>query len=148
MLDKLKNLFAEKKVEDSTDDAHLAELAAAALLIELSHADDSVDKNETDIILRIIKQALNLSETDIDEFFSNADTRRASAISLYEFTDIINQHFDKAAKFELICNLWRVAYADGQIDRYEDHTIRKVAELIYVSHSEFIRAKHLIQESS
>ena len=38
--------------------------------------------------------------------------------------------------------LWHVALADGEIDKYEDHLVRKVADLIYVPHLSFIRAKH------
>ena len=42
---------------------------------------------------------------------------------------------------ELIKNMWEVAYADGNLDRYEEHLIRRVAELLYVSHSDFIKTK-------
>jgi hypothetical protein len=34
-----------------------------------------------------------------------------------------------------------VAYADQHLDRYEDHLVRKVADLIHVRHSDFIRTK-------
>ena len=44
-------------------------------------------------------------------------------------------------KFVLIKTLWRVAAADGDIHRYEDHLIRRIADLLYVPHSDFIRAK-------
>jgi uncharacterized tellurite resistance protein B-like protein len=37
--------------------------------------------------------------------------------------------------------MWELAYADAELDKYEEYVIRKVADLIYVSHSEFIRAK-------
>jgi len=38
-------------------------------------------------------------------------------------------------------SLWEVAYADQHLDRYEDHLVRKVADLIHVRHSDFIRTK-------
>jgi len=37
--------------------------------------------------------------------------------------------------------MWRVAMADNALSRYEEHVIRKVADLLYVSHSDFIRSK-------
>jgi uncharacterized tellurite resistance protein B-like protein len=43
--------------------------------------------------------------------------------------------------------LWQVAYADGSLDPYEEALVRKIADLIYVPHREFIQAKHRIQES-
>ena len=38
--------------------------------------------------------------------------------------------------------LWRVAYADGDLDKYEEHLVRRIADLIHVPHSVFIRMKH------
>ena len=43
--------------------------------------------------------------------------------------------------------MWEVANADGEIDPLEDAVIRKTAELIYVDHSEFIRAKLQVLEN-
>ena len=42
--------------------------------------------------------------------------------------------------------MWQVAYADDHLDPIEEAVIRKVAELLYVNHSEFIRAKLSITE--
>jgi len=47
---------------------------------------------------------------------------------------------------ELLENLWRVAFADNEVDRYEEHMIRKVADLIYVNHSDFIRSKLKVRD--
>jgi uncharacterized tellurite resistance protein B-like protein len=37
--------------------------------------------------------------------------------------------------------LWELAYADGELDAHEEHRIRRLAGLLHVSHSEFIRTK-------
>jgi len=44
--------------------------------------------------------------------------------------------------------MWEIAYADNQLDKYEEYVIRKVADLIHVSHSEFIRAKSIVKAQS
>jgi uncharacterized tellurite resistance protein B-like protein len=44
--------------------------------------------------------------------------------------------------------LWLIAYADGVIDKYEEAAIRKASELLYVSHSDFIRAKFAAEATS
>ena len=62
-------------------------------------------------------------------------------ISLYDWTSSINESYDYEQKKDLIKLLWDVAYADGRIDKYEDYTIRKISELLYVKHSDFIRMK-------
>ena len=56
-------------------------------------------------------------------------------------TTLINDQFNPEQKYRLIVALWQVANADGIISKHEDHLIRNVADLIYVSHSNFIRAK-------
>ena len=62
-------------------------------------------------------------------------------ISLYDWTKIINDTFDYDERVNVLRTLWDVAHADNIIDKYEDYTIRKIADLIYVKHSDFIRAK-------
>jgi uncharacterized tellurite resistance protein B-like protein len=43
--------------------------------------------------------------------------------------------------------MWELAFADGDLSKYEEYVIRKVADLIYVSHSEFIRAKTVVKQN-
>ncbi len=148
MLGKLVTLFNKLKADNvETEEAsELSHLAATALLLELSKSDNNVDDVELNKILDIAKMKFKLSEQDASKLLEEAEQKNAESTSLYEFTEIINQSFDPAAKFELIKNMWTVAYADQTIDRYEDHLIRKVADLIYVSHSDFIRAKHIVAD--
>ena len=44
-------------------------------------------------------------------------------------------------KLQLIDSMWSVAFADGNLDKYEEHLIRQVAELTYVPHPDYIRSK-------
>lgn len=37
--------------------------------------------------------------------------------------------------------LWRIAYANESLHKYEEYLVRKIAELLYVPHSAFIAAK-------
>ena len=75
------------------------------------------------------------------ELLAEAETASAKSTSLYEFTRVINAHCDEMEKFKLVREFWRVANADGNIDKYEDNLIRKIADLIYLPHSQYIRAK-------
>ena len=147
MLDNLKKLFAEKKEDQSTIGQRDADLASVALMILVSNADHEVDPLEVERIMSIARETCAVDSDDVQAFFNEAELRSEASVSLYEFTEVINACFDKAQKFALIKNLWRVAYADQTLDRYEDSTIRKVAELIYVSHTDFIKAKLSVQQS-
>lgn len=149
MLDTLRRFFessldvAHGEASDESKVDHACELATAALLVEVSNADFEADPAERERIAELLDQRFDLSRTELDRLMELADERARNATSLYEFTRLINDTFDARAKFTLVRMLWAVAAADGNIDRHEDHLVRKVADLIHVPHSEFIRAKHL-----
>jgi len=81
------------------------------------------------------------TERDVEELLALASSESDSATSLYEFTSLINEHCGYAEKTGLIRNMWRIAWADSRLDKYEDYVIRKVCDLIHVSHGDFILAK-------
>lgn len=144
MLGKLAQLFEglSESASREADETQLTRLAATALMIEMCRADHNIDEVEIQQVLTIARQRFGISEQEAEELLAEATDSNKQAISLYEFTDVINRNLGKPAKYELVKNIWQVAWADGFIDRHEDHLIRKIAELIYVSHSDFIRAKH------
>jgi uncharacterized tellurite resistance protein B-like protein len=140
MLRKLKAFFSEFEQTPSHSGQQL-QIAAAALLIELSKADFVRDAREQAAIVAAIRNCYQLDEAIATELLGAAELASSQATSLYEFTKVINENCDEAEKFRLVCELWRVANADGNIDKYEDNLIRKVADLIYLPHSQYIRAK-------
>tara|TARA_B100000767_G_scaffold23831_1_gene21096 strand:+ start:5097 stop:5546 length:450 start_codon:yes stop_codon:yes gene_type:complete len=144
MFKKIASLLSNmtSKETDQPDTDKLSFLAATALMIELSRADNSIDKEEIQTIISIATETFGLSEDEATDLLNEAEAKNAEATSLYEFTEVINENFDKTQKYNLIKNIWRVAYADQSIDAHEDHLVRKVADLIYVSHADFIKAKH------
>jgi len=117
------------------------ERVSAALLVEIARADHTLEQSETESIRSALKQSSSLPDEEIDAIVTSAIVDADSAISLHEHIKLVNEHFDRANKVMLIEQMWRVAAADGNVDRYEDYTIRKLSELIYVRHSEFIQAK-------
>lgn len=139
MLKALKALF------DSSGDYHHTphgvEVAAAALLIELGRADYESDPDERKAIIDAIRQGSGLQDDELDSLVDAAQASAERSTSLYEFTSLINAQYSLDEKVALIAALWRVAAADGDIHKYEEHLIRRIADLLYVPHSEFIRAK-------
>jgi len=121
--------------------AHQLQLASAALLIELCKSDSSIDESETSALVEILRSRFELAESDLEELMRLAEEEAHQATSLYQFTSLMNENFEYAEKVQLILNMWEVAYADGRIDRYEEHLIRKVSDLLYLSHKDFITSK-------
>ena len=115
-------------------------LAIAALLCQVSQADHSVDEQEEEAKIQMLGKLLSLTKADAKALLQEAALRSENSASLYEFTDQLRD-LSHQQRFELIQSMWQVAYADNVLDPIEEAIIRKVAELLYVNHSDFIRAK-------
>jgi uncharacterized tellurite resistance protein B-like protein len=117
-------------------------LACAALLIEVAVVDNEFDNLELSTLKTILNQQFNVPQHQLEELVVMAKEECTNATSLYSFTHLVNRQCDFAEKFDLVTCLWRIAYADGDLDKYEEYVIRKIADLIHLGHGEFIRAKH------
>ena len=117
------------------------QLAVAALLIEVAMADHIFDEREMLSMQHHLKQKFAITDTQIAELIELAKEESTEATSLHQFTKLIHQHCSTQEKFELLVSMWELALADSQLDKYEEYVIRKVADLIYVPHTEFVRAK-------
>lgn len=117
-------------------------LACAALLIEVAVIDNEFDGEELASVKAILHREFDVSEENLDELVTMAHHECSESTSMYGFTQLVNQYCSFEEKFDLIAHMWRIAYADGDLDKYEEYLIRKVADLIHLGHGEFIRAKH------
>lgn len=144
MLKAIRDFVEGRIVEPAQKGApgHALRLATAALLVEMSRQDDTVDEQEREVIATALRERFGLSSAEVDELYALAEQEVSEAIDYYQFTSLIKEHFDLEQKERVVELLWQVAIADGQIDRYEEHMVRRIAELLYLPHSAFIRAKH------
>lgn len=122
--------------------------SVAILLVEIMHADHVLHEHEQSLVIRLLEQQFVLDEFAATALFKSANDKMKDAVSLHEYTSRLNSELSYPQKFQLMTNLWKVVYADGQVDRYEEHLIRRMADLIHVSHKDFIRSKHLAEEST
>ncbi|MEM7281725.1 MAG: TerB family tellurite resistance protein [Pseudomonadota bacterium] len=141
LLRKLKALL-EKPDDQSEISEEELQLATAALLVEVARADFKEDPQEQKAILSILERHFDMASSEAHNLFSDAELSVDESVSLHEFTSKLHQRLDPAAKHKIIKMMWQVAIADGVIDRYEDYVVRKVADLLYVDHVDFMRLKH------
>ncbi|MEQ8861534.1 MAG: TerB family tellurite resistance protein [Pseudomonadales bacterium] len=139
MLSKLLNRL--KAPEQEPEGGNLLALAAAALLLEVAWADHDIAADELSVIERQLKQQFALTSREVAELVEESRKVQETSVGVYGYTRTINEQWSEAQKFDLVTALWRLALADSGLDRYEEHTIRKIAELLYLSHSRFIEAK-------
>ena len=141
MIGALKSLFEAPAGQSTADREHRVRLAAAALLIETARSDFTQNAAEQAALEQLLTESLDLPAGEVHSLVVEAERRVDEAVSLYEFTREINDHYSAGQKLALVGAMWKVAYADGDLDKYEEHLIRQVAELTYVPHQDYIRSK-------
>lgn len=131
----------------STAPEHALQVATAALLAETMRMDYEVGEDEREAALSALERQFSLSRAEVDALLELAREEARGAPGYHQFTSLINRHFSPAQKARLIGYMWQVAFADGHLDDQEHHLIRKVADLLYVPHAEFIAAKLRAREA-
>ena len=117
------------------------QLATAALLIEVSRADANVQGEERTAIEESIASSFGLSPEETREIVELAQKEVEEAISLYEFTRLVDRSFTPEQKKHIIGLLWDVAFSDERLEENEEYLIRKAAKLLHVEHRDFIEEK-------
>ena len=128
---------------DERLDLRVIARAAAIILLEMAASDEHRDDDELAVIHSAMQDAFGIDDSELGELLRDAEKLRREAVSLHEFTRDLKAHLDRDERDELVEWLWRVAWADGRIDRYEEQLLRRLSDLLGVPHHEFIRRKHI-----
>jgi len=149
MLKTLKTFFDQHfSTETSGQDKDTQlKLAKAALLTEVCYADHNISSEEENRLKAILLNTFNIEKEIAEELITLAKTEVQEGHSTYQFTRLINEHFNAEQKYLLVKAMWEIAYADNELDHYEEAMIRKLADLLYVPHKDFIQAKLAVQDS-
>ena len=120
---------------------HTLQLATAVLLIEVMQSDFESTDLEQDTILNILKARFQLSDAEVAHLTELGHQTAKGAHDFHQFTSLINRELEKAERVRIIEYMWQVAYADDKISAHENHLMRKIADLLHVSHGDYIAAK-------
>lgn len=124
------------------------QIATAALLLEMMRIDSKLKDEERQAITRTLQTQLNLGREQIDTLMALAEQEAREANDYYQFTSLINKHCDLAQKVQIIENLWHVAIIDGHLDAHELHLMRKLADLLYIGHADYVAAKQRARDAA
>jgi len=142
MIAKLRHFIATLTSATSTEQDQVSlQLACAVLLTEIMRADGNSDDDERAAIIAQLAQHFTLSKADLTEVLNSAEILSDQATDFYQFTSKINKNYSINDKIKLLDMLWQVANADGEISAIEQHTIRKIADLLHLRHNEYVRSK-------
>ncbi len=142
MIEQLKRIFrGETSTKDMLNQSAAVELATAALLIELAHADSSVEACELQVVRQLLQQHFGVSGDTLQNLMVDAASRLDGTASLHEFTYRLDRELSHANKLAVIEMLWRVSNADGHIDTSEEQLIARIAGLLHISDRDRTRLK-------
>tara|TARA_B100000586_G_C19781951_1_gene290453 strand:- start:70 stop:501 length:432 start_codon:yes stop_codon:yes gene_type:complete len=139
MINLFKAIFKKKssKNEEKIDE----NLACAILLIEVSYADFKIDNTEINSIISLFEKNFKLSKQESEWLNDKALNLHKDTNCLRKYIKIINNNYTKEQKNNLIKMAWQVARADNIVDKHEEYMIRKLSDLLYVDHIDFIKSK-------
>ena len=138
MITKIKRLLNTLTPEESPK--FDSTLAIVCLLCEVCVADENASKEEKIAIINTLEKLVDIDKEKAAELLKVGMQEITISNSVFDFTSQLGD-LGSEARIDLIKAMWEIAYADGHLDKMEEALIRKVAALIYVNHSDFIRTK-------
>jgi uncharacterized tellurite resistance protein B-like protein len=150
MFEFLKNKLSQQYTNGSNDLSNgkfsPIENALCILLVDIARADDDFTGNESKLIISLMKKYFNIDDEGVKTLIQRAEEYFKREDSIYEYTVIINQNFSNENKYELLRDLWRLAFADNKMDIYEESMVKKIGGLLDVDNQAIINAKLYVKE--
>ena len=147
MLDAIKQFFEKLASPEETseqDKQHAIHLAVAVLLTEMMRIDNQITAEEKQHLVLLLDERFSLNDDEKQSLIEMAAQKLSESTDYYQFTSVINIHFDQPEKIKIIESLWQLAYIDGKLDAHEEHYVRKIHSLLHISHQDFMNAKHRV----
>lgn len=116
--------------------------ATAVLMVDVARADYVFEDSEFDSVLRLAQAHFHLSPDEAAALVNAADEEAEKLTSLHEFTQLLHSNLDEDEKARIVGLLWKIAYADGRLDKYEDALVLKISDLLHVSRGKVMQLKH------
>ena len=152
MFEYLKKILLPENIQQTSNSATSSssitkyQVATAALLIEIAKADGDFTDDERNRIIELMKSEFNLNDELVGELLELSEQKVSDSISVYEFSTIINETFNREEKIELMKNLWRVIYEDGKLDSHEDRLIKIIGSTLNLQHKDVIGTKLFVKQ--
>jgi uncharacterized tellurite resistance protein B-like protein len=145
MLKALKHLF--KAGEVPAAERHQVQLAVAVLLHEARRADSEEGGDESEAGVRALIDLFAMGREEASHLLVQGRERAQQLTSFYAPVSVIKRDYSVPERVRLIEHLWRVSFADGQLNLYEDHYVRKIAHLLYVPNTQSMLARNRARSS-
>ncbi|KPK04971.1 MAG: hypothetical protein AMJ64_12495 [Betaproteobacteria bacterium SG8_39] len=145
MLKALKNLFEGAQVDarpSSSFERRQLQVAVAVLVHEARRADYVEAADERAPAERALAELFGLEPAAAAALLEEGRAKAQQLTSFYAPVSAIKREFSLEDRIRLVEHLWRVSYADGRLDYYEDHYVRKIAHLLHVPNTQSMLARN------
>lgn len=122
-------------------------LAAAVLLFEVEHADFEHEHVERAALEQALVRLFSPDAETLQRLVAKVGEEAEQRVSLHDVIATVNEHLDREGRVALLRHFWEVAYADGELHPNEEHAIRRLADLMHLPHSDFIRTRLSVTDS-
>ncbi len=141
MFDRIMSLLQADAVSAEEGRFERVQVATCALLMEVAHSDGHYQSVEAKIVHELLANTFNLSPAAVAELIDYSHQHREESADLFQFAREINAHFSREEKADVMEGIWRVIYADGTLDKFEDALARQLAALLRLDHKDVIDRK-------
>ena len=148
MFERLKGVFTREHASDVETESANVPLAAAMLLLEVAWADHELEDQELEQVKVALESMYEIDQDTVSEIIDRARTDHEKSTGVFPFTRLLNERLDRSERKALLVHLWKVANFEGDKEHYEEHVIRKITDLLYLNHSDFIDAKREVQSEN
>ena len=122
---------------------HSLQLAVAVLVHEARRADyDEAHLEESDAGVVALRDLFRLDREEAAALLAEGREKAQHLTSFYAPVTVIKRDYSLEQRVRLLEHLWRVAFADGLLNPYEDHYVRKIAHLLYVPNTDNMLARN------
>lgn len=141
MISRLMSLLAGNQSPSQESRFERVQVATCALLLEVAHSDGDYQAVEAKLVHDLLAQQFDLSAATVAELVDYAHEHRAATHDLFQFVREINAHFSYAEKLDVLEGVWRIIYADGSLDKFEDSLARQLATLLRLDDADALARK-------
>lgn len=123
------------------------QIASAILMVCLLRADHESRQDEHRALERGLQRVFALSPDQTARLVRRAEEKFSDGSRFGEVVALINTGAPLDQKKRLVQALWRVAYADAELEGHEEYLVRKVADLLELSTADLIETKIAAREA-
>jgi uncharacterized tellurite resistance protein B-like protein len=139
----LSNLVGHTAPRNHLDDRD-GRLATAALLIRVATVNGEMSAARRRALHAVLKSGFGLDDLTTVRLIDDAAAAERSAIDLYHFTRQLNNMLDDEGRRRTVKMMWKIVYAEGSVNEFEDNIIWRAADLLGVSSRQRVELRQQI----